>query len=237
MTASTAKPSKRSSPKAVEFPPLLSSSSSAAAASSSSSAKPVAHRLLRKGSVGKPPLVPLTEARQYQHERSASRGAARETESEKWDANPDNASAARDGRQFAVANVGNHGRIYLRYVKLLYLSVGPRKPSSSCSRKRVARLALSRARWNAHPGLAYTRKPPETLTSTTNTGPCADLQTLGPSKQFSIADPADFQPAHDPSAILSAPTSILEPKSHTHQACRCRCHAMGQRTSRLSLHR
>ena len=119
MAASTAKPSKRSSPKTVEFPPLLSSSSSAAAASSSSSAKPVAHRLLRKGSVGKPPLVPLTEARQYQHERSASRGAARETESEKWDANPDNASAARDGRQFAVANVGNHGRIYLRYVKLL----------------------------------------------------------------------------------------------------------------------
>ncbi|OAR01774.1 hypothetical protein LLEC1_05144 [Akanthomyces lecanii] len=113
MTASTVKSSKRSSPRAAEFPPLLSSSSSAAAAFSSS-AKPAAHRLLRKGSVGKAPLVPLTEVRQYQHERSASRGAARETESEKWDTNPDNVSAARDGRQFAVANVGNHGRIYLR---------------------------------------------------------------------------------------------------------------------------
>ncbi|KAJ6788405.1 hypothetical protein PWT90_04686 [Aphanocladium album] len=124
MAASTAKPPKRSSPRAAEFPPLISPSSSSAvgnttaitSAAASTSAKPTttaSHRILRKGSVGKQPLVPLTEARHYHLERSASRGA-RETESEKWDASLDNASAARDGRQFTVSNVGNHGRIYLR---------------------------------------------------------------------------------------------------------------------------
>ncbi|OAA63198.1 low temperature essential 1 [Cordyceps fumosorosea ARSEF 2679] len=118
MAASTAAPksSKRSSPRAAASPiiPALSPAVAGAASSSSASAKPTAHRLPRKPSVGKQPLLPLTEARHYHHGRSTSRAGPRETESEKWDTTWDNPSAARDGRQFAVANVGNNGRIYLR---------------------------------------------------------------------------------------------------------------------------
>ncbi len=33
------------------------------------------------------------------------------------DITPDGGSAGREGRQFTVANVGNNGRIYLRYVR------------------------------------------------------------------------------------------------------------------------
>lgn len=108
------KSSKRSLPRAATSPLLISVSSSSAATATSSSAKPTAHRLLRKPSVSKQPLVPLTEARHYHHGPSASRATARDTEPEKLDATCDNPSAARDGRQFAVANVGNNGRIYLR---------------------------------------------------------------------------------------------------------------------------
>lgn len=124
--AAKSKSSKRSSPRAADASPLIPSSFSAAAVAAApasttpSSSKPTAHRLLRKPSLVKQPLVPLAEARHYHHERSVSRAGARETESEKWDANWDNPSAARDGRQFTVSNVGNNGRIYLRYVPLLY---------------------------------------------------------------------------------------------------------------------
>ncbi|KAM3556646.1 hypothetical protein ARSEF4850_005424 [Beauveria asiatica] len=116
--AKTSKSSKRSSPRAPDASPLVPSSFSAAAAAAApatpSSSKLAAHRPLRKPSLVKQPLVPLAEARHYHHERSVSRAGARETESEKWDANWDNPSAARDGRQFTVSNVGNNGRIYLR---------------------------------------------------------------------------------------------------------------------------
>ncbi|KAM3511950.1 hypothetical protein MY11210_004421 [Beauveria gryllotalpidicola] len=111
--AKTSKSSKRSSPRAADASPLIPSSFSAAAPATPSSSKPPAHRLLRKPSLAKQPLVPLAEARHYHHERSVSRAGPRETESEKWDANWDNPSAARDGRQFTVSNVGNNGRIYL----------------------------------------------------------------------------------------------------------------------------
>ena len=36
---------------------------------------------------------------------------------------PDNASLARAGRQFTVGNIGNNGRIYLRYVRPSYRRV------------------------------------------------------------------------------------------------------------------
>lgn len=119
MVAPNPKPS-RSSPKAAEFPSLTPSSS----ATSTSTKNGAFHRVVRKPSVGKQPLVPLSEARQYGLQRSASsRGAAhKDAESEKWE---DNASAARDGRQFAVSNVGNNGRIYLRYVSLLLFQDAP----------------------------------------------------------------------------------------------------------------
>lgn len=127
--AKTSKPSKRSSPRAADASPLIPSSFSAAAPATPSSSKPAAHRLLRKPSLAKQPLVPLAEARHYHHERSVSRAGARENDSEKWDANWDNPSAARDGRQFTVSNVGNNGRIYLRYVPLLFRPTLLRKQS------------------------------------------------------------------------------------------------------------
>lgn len=61
---------------------------------------------------GKPPNV-MTE-RKSQGERSTLR-TRKGSESDKWDVTPDGGSAGREGRQFAVANVGNNGRIYLRY--------------------------------------------------------------------------------------------------------------------------
>lgn len=48
-------------------------------------------------------------------ENSVTRRAKREAEDGKHDITPDGGSAAREGRQFTVANVGNNGRIYLRY--------------------------------------------------------------------------------------------------------------------------
>jgi hypothetical protein len=44
-------------------------------------------------------------------QRRAKKGSQ---DDDKWDITPDGGSAGREGRQFAVANVGNNGRIYLR---------------------------------------------------------------------------------------------------------------------------
>lgn len=60
------------------------------------------------------PLLPLSERKQGQN-TSASRPRTN-PESERWDITPDGGSAGREGRRFAVSNVGNNGRIYLRYV-------------------------------------------------------------------------------------------------------------------------
>jgi hypothetical protein len=49
--------------------------------------------------------------RQERHAASRPVGAGTEV---KVDITPDGGSAGREGRQFAVANVGNNGRIYLR---------------------------------------------------------------------------------------------------------------------------
>lgn len=61
------------------------------------------------------PLLPVTE-RKSQEEKAASRRPRKNSEAEKWDITPDGGSGGREGRQFTVANVGNNGRIYLRYV-------------------------------------------------------------------------------------------------------------------------
>ncbi len=47
-------------------------------------------------------------------ENSINRRAKREAEEVKYDIAPDGSSAAREGRQFTVAKVGNNGKIYLR---------------------------------------------------------------------------------------------------------------------------
>lgn len=61
------------------------------------------------------PLLPVTE-RKSQEEKAAPRRPRKNSEADKWDITPDGGSAGREGRQFTVANVGNNGRIYLRYV-------------------------------------------------------------------------------------------------------------------------
>jgi hypothetical protein len=60
------------------------------------------------------PIVPATERASY-GEKLGKRGK-KEKDGEKWEIAPDGSSAGREGRQFTVANVGNNGRIYLRYV-------------------------------------------------------------------------------------------------------------------------
>ncbi|KAL1842429.1 hypothetical protein VTJ49DRAFT_5277 [Mycothermus thermophilus] len=60
------------------------------------------------------PLVPAT-ARPSQDDILANhRRNKGSLDDDKWDITPDGGSAGREGRQFAVANVGNNGRIYLR---------------------------------------------------------------------------------------------------------------------------
>jgi len=59
-------------------------------------------------------LLPVTEKRSQEENKLDARGK-KEGLAEKWDITPDGGSAGREGRQFTVANVGNNGRIYLRY--------------------------------------------------------------------------------------------------------------------------
>lgn len=61
------------------------------------------------------PLLPITERRTQDQKAPVTR-LRTNSETEKWDIAPDGNSAGREGRQFTVANVGNNGRIYLRYV-------------------------------------------------------------------------------------------------------------------------
>ncbi|KAF5024673.1 hypothetical protein F66182_3243 [Fusarium sp. NRRL 66182] len=66
------------------------------------------------------PLVPLSERRN--HHRKPTPRSLKDSESNtehhgslaRWEITPDGGSAGREGRQFAVVNVGNNGRIYLR---------------------------------------------------------------------------------------------------------------------------
>ncbi|KAK4122758.1 hypothetical protein N657DRAFT_575445 [Parathielavia appendiculata] len=60
------------------------------------------------------PLLPVTERRSHEDNLAARRAKKRSQDEDKWDITPDGGSAGREGRQFAVANVGNNGRIYLR---------------------------------------------------------------------------------------------------------------------------
>ncbi|KAK4140792.1 uncharacterized protein C8A04DRAFT_31663 [Dichotomopilus funicola] len=68
-------------------------------------------------SAGAPPkpLLPVTERTSHEEVLAGRRGKkSSQDDGEKWDITPDGGSAGREGRQFAVANVGNNGRIFLR---------------------------------------------------------------------------------------------------------------------------
>lgn len=60
------------------------------------------------------PLLPVTERRSQEDNKSDRRALTDGGESEKGDVAPDGSSAGRGGRQFIVSNVGNNGRIYLK---------------------------------------------------------------------------------------------------------------------------
>ena len=73
----------------------------------------------RSKKAGKPP-PDLTRKKQWQEglglrqENSINRRARKEAEDCRTDIASDGSSAAREGRQFAVANVGSNGQIFLR---------------------------------------------------------------------------------------------------------------------------
>lgn len=67
------------------------------------------------------PLLPLSERKQGQNTPLAR--ARANSELDRIDITPDGGSAGREGRRFAVSNVGNNGRIYLRYVMLQFASI------------------------------------------------------------------------------------------------------------------
>lgn len=77
------------------------------------------------------PLVPATERKTHEANKSSAGRSRKDSDLDganvnagnKWDITPDGGSAGREGRQFAVANVGNNGRIYLRYVALPHASL------------------------------------------------------------------------------------------------------------------
>jgi hypothetical protein len=61
-------------------------------------------------------LLPLTERRSQEDKPPYQKFTKAGHDDSKVDITPDGGSAGREGRQFAVWNVGNNGRIYLRYV-------------------------------------------------------------------------------------------------------------------------
>lgn len=62
------------------------------------------------------PLVPATERiSEERNQVSTRRMRADSSADDKFEIAPDGGSAGREGRQFTVANVGNNGRIYLRW--------------------------------------------------------------------------------------------------------------------------
>lgn len=64
------------------------------------------------------PIVPLTERRAHDERDKSPTNHINDAGELKWEVAPDGGSAGREGRQFTVANVGNNGKIYLRYVTL-----------------------------------------------------------------------------------------------------------------------
>ncbi|KAK0634870.1 putative RasGEF group protein [Bombardia bombarda] len=60
------------------------------------------------------PLLPVSERGSREDNSPIRRAIKASQDDDKWELTPDGSSAGREGRQFAVANVGNNGRIYLK---------------------------------------------------------------------------------------------------------------------------
>jgi hypothetical protein len=71
-------------------------------------------KLWGSGSSQPKPLLPVTARPSHEDTPANRRRNKGSLDDDKWDITPDGGSAGREGRQFAVANVGNNGRIYLR---------------------------------------------------------------------------------------------------------------------------
>lgn len=89
-----------------------------AAAARARAAKPKTR--LSPGTIPKP-LLPVTERKSQEENVPGGKEKKASADEDKWDIAPDGTSAGREGRQFTVWNVGNNGRIYLRYVCCLLL--------------------------------------------------------------------------------------------------------------------
>jgi hypothetical protein len=72
-------------------------------------------------------LLPATERKPQEKKKQDGRARA-ESDADRWDIAPDGGSAGREGRHFTVSNVGNNGRIYLRYDGLVLLCILPPCP-------------------------------------------------------------------------------------------------------------
>lgn len=123
VTGSTSPPASRTSPRRTPISPKrsvrdpkfkkISPNSSTAVGKDASSFGKTTSKSTRSTHAPARPLVPVTERRSHES-KSISKGK-RDIEAEGWEVVPDGGSAGREGRQFTVANVGNNGRIYLRY--------------------------------------------------------------------------------------------------------------------------
>lgn len=87
----------------------------AAAASAPGGGAPKSRLRLSPGAMPRS-LLPVTERKSQEENASGWRSKKSSQDDDKWDMTPDGGSAGREGRQFTVWNVGNNGRIYLRYV-------------------------------------------------------------------------------------------------------------------------
>lgn len=153
---------KRSSPRGLGSSGLKDGSS----APKSTATKWISKAITRGNSTNEKPLLPLSERRSNE-EKQHSRDR-RETETDKWEVTPDGSSAGREGRQFTVSNVGNNGRIYLRYD-------GARHVPLACY------LALENKGGEGHPSDEVSLLFPELAAATAHVYECwnADMEILG----------------------------------------------------------
>lgn len=120
------------------------------------------------------PIVPLTERRTHEDRDKSPTNYTSETSELRWEVAPDGGSAGREGRQFTVSNVGNNGRIYLRYVlKLRITRIRHWKPYPGSTRLRHSAMLTGLYLVSMRPQNNFTEtsqasgssRPPETPTA------------------------------------------------------------------------
>ncbi|KAG6310013.1 hypothetical protein E4U44_006016 [Claviceps purpurea] len=103
---------RRASPLTLRPLPTTNTTATAAKPTTTTTTRWISRTLTRGASTASKPLLPPSERRYRQGKRDVTLRS--ETDTGTGDIAPDGTSAGREGRQFAVSNVGNNGRIYLR---------------------------------------------------------------------------------------------------------------------------